>query len=242
MRPHDADDLVEPANDPRVLGTILSVDDSVGRLLAFLGTSKQLDNTIIVFMGDNGLLNGEHGMIDKRTMHEASIRIPLIVRYPGLTKTDAPKKVSQQVLTVDMAPSLLDLCGVKAPDKRHGRSWRHLVQTGSDPEWRRSFLYHYNYEKQFPYTPNVRGVRTDEWKYIHYPHGDGSPDKHLAELYDLKSDPEERHNLIAKPEHAAKLRELQAELNRLLLEVGVQQDKMPLDEGIKQQLPDQKIR
>ncbi len=223
-------------------GTILSVDDSVGRLTAWLAEHQQLDNTIVVFMGDNGLLNGEHGMVDKRTMHEPSIRIPLIVRYPGLTKSEAPKKIARQVLTVDMAPSLLDLCGVKAPEKLHGKSWKRLVQTGSDPEWRRSFLYHYNYEKQFPYTPNVRGVRTDEWKYIHYPHGDGQPDRHLAELYDLKSDPAERHNLIAKSEHAAKLRELQAELNRLLLEVGIQQDKMPLDEGIKQQLPDQKIR
>ena len=223
-------------------GTILSVDDSVGRLTRWLEQTKQLDNTLIVFMGDNGLLNGEHGMVDKRTMHEASIRIPLIVRYPGLTKTDAPKRIAQQVLTVDMAPSLLDLCGVKAPEKLHGRSWKRLVQTGSDPEWRRSFLYHYNYERQFPYTPNVRGVRTDEWKYIHYPHGNGSPDKHLAELYDLKSDPEERHNLIAKPEHAAKLKELQAELSRVMEEVGIQHDKMPLDEGIKQQLPDQKIR
>ena len=223
-------------------GTILSVDDSVGRLTAWLEQTKQLDNTIVVFMGDNGLLNGEHGMVDKRTMHEASIRIPLIVRYPSLTKANAPKKVAQQVLTVDMAPSLLDLCGVKAPEKLHGRSWRKLVQTGSDPEWRHSFLYHYNYEKQFPYTPNVRGLRTDEWKYIHYPHGDGSPDKHLAELYNLKSDPGERRNLIAKPEHEAKVKELQAELTRVMSEVGIVQDKMPLDEGVKQQLPDQKIR
>ena len=223
-------------------GTILSVDDSVGRLTAWLAEHKQLDNTIIVFMGDNGLLNGEHGMVDKRTMHEPSIRIPLIVRYPGLTKTDAPKKVSQQVLTVDMAPSLLDLCGVKTPEGLHGRSWKRLVQTGADPAWRKSFLYHYNYEKQFPYTPNVRGVRTDEWKYIHYPHGDDKPDRHMAELYNIKSDPEERHNLIANPEHAGKLRELQAELSRQLLEVGIEHDKMPLDEGIKQQLPDQKIR
>ena len=113
---------------------------------------------------------------------------------------------------------------------------------GGDPAWRHSFPYHYNYEKQFPYTPNVRGVRTDEWKYIHYPPGDGSPDKHLAELYHLKSDPEERRNLIAKPEHAGRVKELQAELIRVMAEVGLTDDKMPLDEGIKQQLPDQKIR
>ncbi len=223
-------------------GTILSVDDSMGRLTAWLTETRQLDNTIIVFMGDNGLLNGEHGMVDKRTMHEPSIRIPLLVRYPALTASDKPKKIAQQVLTVDMAPSLLDLCGVKAPNKLHGRSWKQLVQTGSDPEWRHSFLYHYNYEKQFPYTPNVRGVRTDDWKYIHYPHGDGKPDRHMAELYDLKHDPEERHNLIARPEHAARLKEMQTELSRVLADVGISADKMPLDEGIKQQLPDQKIR
>ncbi len=88
-------------------GTILSVDDSVGRVRAWLEETGQLDNTIIVFVGDNGLLEGEHGMVDKRTMHEPSIRIPMAVRYPGLTKE--PKVIEQQVLTIDMAPSLLEL-------------------------------------------------------------------------------------------------------------------------------------
>jgi N-acetylglucosamine-6-sulfatase len=222
-------------------GTILSVDDSVGRLIGHLKQTGQLDNTIIVFMGDNGLLNGEHGMVDKRTMHEPSIRIPLVVRYPALTAVDQPKRIAGMVLTEDIAPSLLDLCGSKIPAGLHGRSWKKLVQS-DDPAWRQSFLYHYNYEKQFPYTPNIRGVRTDRWKYAHYPHGDGKPDRHMAELYDLKDDPEERNNLIADPHSAGKLQELQAELARLMVEVGMTQDKMPLDEGIKQQLPDQKIR
>jgi N-acetylglucosamine-6-sulfatase len=222
-------------------GTILSVDDSMGRLVNWLEQSQQLDNTVIVFMGDNGLLNGEHGMVDKRTMHEPSIRIPLVVRYPGLTSINKPRKISQLVLTVDTAPSLLELCNVATPSGIHGRSWKSLIQSG-DPAWRHSFLYHYNYEKQFPYTPNIRGVRTDDWKYAHYPHGDGRPDRHMAELYDLKNDPEERRNLIADPASAGKLKELQAELDRLLTDLGITQDKMPLDEGIKQQLPDQKIR
>jgi len=91
--------------------TILSVDDSVGRLVAELKRRGELDRTVIVFMGDNGLLNGEHGMVDKRTMHEPSIRIPLVVRYPGLTPPARPRAVEQQVLTVDIAPSLLELCG-----------------------------------------------------------------------------------------------------------------------------------
>ncbi len=222
-------------------GTIQSVDDSVGQLVQALKDLGQFDNTIIVFMGDNGLLNGEHGMVDKRTMHEPSIRIPLAVRYPGLVPTGQVRVVEQQVLTLDVAPSLLELCGLPPLKNIHGRSWKKLVQSG-DRSWRKSWFYEYNYEKQFPYTPNVRGVRTDDWKYIHYPTGDGGPDRHLAELYDLKHDPEERHNLIGDPRHARKVKELQKELAGLMKTSGALPDSMPRDEGIKKELPDQKIR
>jgi N-acetylglucosamine-6-sulfatase len=222
-------------------GTILSVDDSVGRLYELLRASGQLDNTVIVFMGDNGLLNGEHGMVDKRTMQEPSIRIPLAVRYPGLVPPDKPRSIESMVLTEDVAPSILDLCQAPPLANIQGQSWKKLVQQG-DSQWRKSFFYEYNYEKQFPYTPNIRGVRTDDWKYIHYPTGDGNPDRHLAELYDLKKDPDERRNLIRDPSAQGKLKELQAELARLMQESGLSHDEMPLDEGIKQQLPDQKIR
>ena len=222
-------------------GTILSVDDSVGLLVKELEKRGELDRTIIVFMGDNGLLNGEHGMVDKRTMHEPSIRIPLIVRYPKLTDTKAPKKIDNLVLTVDMAPSLLELCDAPKLENIHGKSWVKMVQ-GDDPNWRKSFLYHYNYEKQFPYTPNVRGVRTDEWKFIHYPHGDDKPDRHLAELYNIKNDPEERVNLIKDAKYAGKITELKSELGKLKLELGLEKDAMPLDLGIGTALPDAKIR
>ncbi len=67
----------------------MSVDDSVGQIYSYLKTIGELDNTLIIFTTDNGLLEGEHGMVDKRTMHEASIRLPLVVRYPGLTAADA---------------------------------------------------------------------------------------------------------------------------------------------------------
>jgi N-acetylglucosamine-6-sulfatase len=102
----------------------------------------------------------------------------------------------------------------------------------------------YNCEKQFPYTPNVRAVRTDDWKYIRYPHGDGSPDKHRAELYDLKHDPDERLNLIDDPRHRKLVTQMQAELVRLMKASGLPpaRDRMPLDEGIRKELPDQKIR
>jgi N-acetylglucosamine-6-sulfatase len=222
-------------------GTILSVDDSVARLVGYLKEAGQLDRTIIVFLGDNGLLEGEHGMVDKRTMHEASIHIPLIVRYRELVKT--ARVIEPQTLTADIASSLLELCAAPPLAKSDGRSWVKLVRDG-DPAWRKAWFYEYNYEKQFPYTPNVRGVRTDEWKYIHYPHGDGGRDRHLAELYHIKDDPTERTNLINDPKYAATAVELKAELSRLMKETGLtpESDKMPLDEGIKKSLPDAKIR
>ena len=223
--------------------TLLSVDDSVGRLYNLLKQRGELDNTIIVLMSDNGILSGEHGMVDKRTAHEPSIRVVQLVRYPGLTPPDQPKVVEQQVLTLDVAPSLLQLCGAPALPDIHGQSWVRLVQRG-DLGWRTSWFYAYNYERQFPYTPNVRCVRTEKWKYTHYPHGDGSLDRHMAELYNIEFDPEERHNLIANPKYAAEVAALQTELMRLMAASGLtpQTDKMPLDEGIKQVLPDQKVR
>ena len=113
-----------------------------------------------------------------------------------------------------------------------------------DPDWRTSWFYEYNYEKQFPYTPNVRGVRTDEWKYIRYPHGDGSPDRHMAELYDLENDPEERHNLVRAADSSEVVSRLQAELARVMAVAGLtpETDRMPVDEGIKKELPAQNIR
>jgi arylsulfatase A-like enzyme len=223
--------------------TLLSVDDSVGRLYKLLEERGELDNTIIVFMSDNGILSGEHGMVDKRTSHEPSIRVVQVVRYPGLTPAHQPKVVEHQVLTVDVAPSILELCGAESLEDIHGSSWVKLVQRG-DWRWRKSFLYYYNYEKQFPYTPNVRCVRTDEWKYTRYPQGNGLPSRHMAELYNIEFDPEERYNLINRPKYAKVVKRMQRELQDVMKDVGLSEenDKMPLDEGIKQALPDEKIR
>jgi arylsulfatase A-like enzyme len=221
--------------------TIRSVDDSVGVLYRQLKEMGELDNTLFIFTADNGLLNGEHGMVDKRTMHEPSIRVPLVVRYPWLTPADKPKVIERMVLTLDFAPTIVELCGAPSMGDVHGMSWVKLAR-GDESGWRTRWYYEYNYEKQFPYTPNVRGVRTDEWKYVHYPHGDGSADRHKAELYDLKNDPGETTNLIDRPEYARRVKELKGELGWLIAAAGVDVDRMPVDEGIKAELPDQKIR
>jgi N-acetylglucosamine-6-sulfatase len=219
-------------------GTILSVDDSVGRLIRLLEQRGELENTIVVFMSDNGILAGEHGMVDKRTMHEPSIRIPMIVRYPALTPRELSRIVEQQVLTIDVAPSILELCGASPLEGIHGRSWVQLVRDG-DPTWRESWFYYYNYEPQFPYTPNVRALRTESWKYVRYPN---SPKPQVAELYDLQGDPDELVNLIGDPRQRTRAKSMHEELDRQLIAIGAWPDVMPLDEGIGQQLPDANIR
>jgi len=117
-----------------------------------------------------------------------------------------------------------------------GQSWKRLL-SGDSAGWRTAFFYQYNYEPQFPYTPNVRAIRTNRWKYIHYPHGDGGPDRYAAELYDLGNDPLETQNLISIAAHAQRLGELRDELHRLMQRHHALPDKPPLDEGIREVLP-----
>jgi N-acetylglucosamine-6-sulfatase len=219
--------------------TILSVDDSVGRVYQTLSEMGVLDDTLFIFASDNGMYLGEHGMTDKRGMHEGSIRVPLLARYPKLIK--AGTKVSEMVLNQDLAPSILDVCGAPGLGKVHGRSWKGLFD-GTESNWRKSWYYEYNFEDQFPYTPNVRGVRTDEWKYIRYPEGGDQPDKHMAELYNLAEDPEELNNLVNDPKYADKVVELREELHRLMEESGAFPDEMPLNPQMRTELPDASIR
>lgn len=216
------------------LGTLLSVDESVGFLYETLRDCGLLDETLIIFTSDNGFALGEHGRVDKRTMYEESIRVPLLARYPRLIRPGT--RVRQMVLNVDLAPSIMDICGAKPLEDIDGRSWRPLLR-GMRSAWRESFVYFYNYESEFPYTPNVRGVRTADWKYIRYPHGDNGPDRHKAELYHVFNDPLEIHNLVDDPRAANKLAELKKEYDRLLKRHKAMPDKMPLDGGIINALP-----
>jgi len=216
------------------LGCIASVDDSMGRIYQALRETGQLDNTLLVFTSDNGFALGEHGRTDKRTAYEESLRVPLLVRLPRLARPGTVLR--EMVLNLDLAPSILDICGAAPLPDADGRSWKRLLG-GDSAGWRTAFFYEYNYEPQFPYTPNVRAVRTDRWKYIHYPHGDAGPDRYTAELYDLAQDPLEMHNLISVPAHAERVRELSAELQQLMEKHHALPDRPPLDEGIKSTLP-----
>ncbi|MDX2149286.1 MAG: sulfatase [Bryobacteraceae bacterium] len=168
--------------------TLAGLDDSVGAVMNELEQKKLLDNTVVIYMGDNGFLFGEHGLIDKRCMYEPSMRVPMLAHWPGVK---AGTKIPQMALNLDIAPTILEAAGVKIPAAMHGRSLLPLFE-GKTDGWRREFLYEYNWERDFPQTPTVQGLRTDRYSLMQY-HGVWD----LDELYDIEADPQQRTNLLA---------------------------------------------
>jgi len=168
--------------------TMLAVDDSVGRVVDALDKMGLLDSTLIVYTSDNGFLFGEHGLIDKRTMYEPSIRIPMIAHCPDLFEGGQRKK--EMILNIDFAPTFLETAGMEIPASVQGRSFYKLL-TGEPIDWRTEFLYEYYWERSFPQTPTVLGVRTDKYKLMRF---HGVWDKY--ELYDIENDPHEKMNLL----------------------------------------------
>ncbi len=169
---------------------LMAVDESVGRIVAALKERGLLDSTLIVFTSDNGFQFGEHGLIDKRVMYEASIRVPLIAHCPELIP--AGRRCDEMILNVDFAPTFIELAGRSAPNSMHGRSFAPLLR-GEQVTHREDFLYEYFWERSFPQTPTVLGVRTKRYKFIQT---HGVWDRY--ELYDLQKDPHERHNLLGE--------------------------------------------
>jgi N-acetylglucosamine-6-sulfatase len=190
----------------RYLETLLGVDDSVGRVVDHLRRRGWLDKTIVLYMGDNGFAFGEHGLIDKRQAYEESMRVPMLMRAPGV---EGGTVIEQVVANIDVAPTMLEAAGLRAPGGLDGRSMLPLLREGDAP-WRTELLYEYFWERNFPQTPTVHALRGDRYKYIRY-HGLWDVD----ELYDLQEDPDEAQNLIASPEH----REIVAGMNRRLFEI-----------------------
>jgi N-acetylglucosamine-6-sulfatase len=192
----------------RYCETLLAVDDSVGRVLDVLREKNLLDSTLVIFLGDNGFLFGEHGLIDKRNAYEESMRVPLVMQCPELFKGGAV--VDQMVANLDIAPTILDAAGLVPPEKLDGKSFLPLAQ-GKDIPWRDALLYEYYWERNFPQTPAMHALRTDKYKYIHY-YGIWDTD----ELYDLQNDPHETKNLVRSPSHKKVLGELNDQLFAVL--------------------------
>jgi len=182
--------------------TLLALDDSVGSVLNTLEETGLDENSVMFYSSDNGFSLGEHGLIDKRQMYEESMRIPFLAYSPGLIKPGL--RISELVQNIDFAPTILDLAGIKTPEQMDGKSFVPLLK-GEKVEWRDEIYYEYFWERPFPHTPTVFGIRTNKYKYMTY-HGIWDID----ELYDIENDPDEKHNLIKNPE----LQELIKQLNK----------------------------
>jgi len=196
------------------LACVKAVDESVSRILDFLDKEGLADNTIVVCSSDQGFFLGEHGWFDKRWIFEESLRTPLMVRWPKVTK---PGSVNSNIVSLlDFAETFLDAAGVPIPSDMQGRSLMPLLKGVTPVDWRQSLYYHY-YE--FPVPHRVRphsGVITDRYKLVHYE----QPDVDDWELLDRQVDPLETKNFYRDPSYADTVKSLHAELNRLRREVG----------------------
>ena len=189
------------------LRCIASVDDNVGRLLAYLDESGMAKNTVVIYSSDQGFFLGDHGWYDKRWMYEESLRMPLIVRWPGVAEKGSVNE--HLVQNLDFAETFLGMAGVKPPADMQGESIVPLLKGEKPADWRESIYYHY---WEFPAVHMVHrhyGVRTDRYKLIYY---------YLLkewELFDLQKDPDELKSVYGEPAYADVVKELEAELKRL---------------------------
>ncbi len=188
----------------RYCETLYSVDAAIGRVLNYLDESGLAESTLVVYASDNGFYFGEHGFIDKRSMYEESMRIPLLVRCPEIIK--AGTKMPQVVQNIDFPSTFLDAAGLQPPPQMRGKSFLPIL-TQKETKWKDKIFYEYYWEHDFPQTPTMFGVRTDRYKYIFY-HGLWD----INELYDLQNDPQELNNLIRSPQHEQIAKELQKEV------------------------------
>jgi N-acetylglucosamine-6-sulfatase len=189
---------------------LMAVEEGIGRMLAALAEKRLLDDTLLIFAGDNGYFYGEHGLsFERRLAYEESIRMPLLMRYPRRIR--AGGNIDGFALGIDVAPTILDAAGVKIPTHIEGRSLAPLW-TGRPPNWRESLLIEYFSDRVFPRMANMgyQAVRTREWKYIHF-----TELKDMDELYHLGSDPYELRNRIADAGAQQALADLKSQLARL---------------------------
>ncbi len=178
-----------------------------------LERTGQLDRTFILFLGDNGYFFGEHALgPERRFAYEEGIRSPFVLRYPALANAGAT--VSELVLALDIAPTMVELAGGKPAARVQGRSLLPLLK-GRPSGWRRSFLIEYFTENAMSWLVGMsyKAVRSERHKLIHWVNRDG-----VDELYDLEHDPYELTNVIADARYASVAQELRAELARLVAE------------------------
>jgi N-acetylglucosamine-6-sulfatase len=189
----------------------------------YLKENGLLESTLIIYMGDNGFLFGEHGLIDKRNAYEESMRVPLLAYCPDMIKPGTV--IKDIVANIDIAPTLLNTAGLKGPSYMDGKSFLPQL-TGKSIPWRNELLYEYYWERNYPQTPTMHALRTNQYKYIHY-QGIWDTD----ELYDIVSDPYESKNLINEPSFSPIVNKMNNDLFELLKQTKGMYLPLNKDEG-----------
>ncbi len=199
----------------KFLRCVKGIDDNLGRLFRHLEETGEIDNTVIIYTGDQGFMLGEHDYQDKRWMYEESQRMPFLVRYPK--SIAAGQRIDTIVENVDYGPTMLEFAGADVPDSVQGRSFKSLLETGNEPDgWKQEAYYRYWMHMIHHDNPAHVGIRTKTHKLIYYygcNYDGGYRTPPGWELYDLANDPHETRNLFHDPDHA----ELAAELKRRLV-------------------------
>lgn len=200
-----------------------AIDENIGRLLDFLDTEGLTENTIVVYVSDQGYFLGEHGWFDKRVMYEEPLRMPFVIRYPK--EIPAGTRNDDIILNIDFAATLADYAGAQAPEGSQGESFRSNLHGKAPADWRGSM--YYRYWTHHPIRPAHIGVRDDRYKLIFF-YGDklgtkGSDDLATVpswEFYDLLEDPLEDRNAYSDPKYAPVIGEMKEEMLRLREQYG----------------------
>ncbi|MNT00063.1 Arylsulfatase [compost metagenome] len=189
------------------LSTSLSLDRNIGRTLDYLDKNNLAENTIVIYLSDQGFYMGEHGCFDKRFIYEESFRTPMVMRYPGVVKKGTTS--NDLVMNLDIAPTLLDAAGVAKPKDEQGESFLPLLKD-KKAKGRDAIYYHYYENGEHAVSPHF-GVRTKRYKLVRF------YDKVKSwELYDLKKDPNEINNLYGQKEYKKITEEMNIQLNKLI--------------------------
>ncbi len=175
------------------------VDTACGRVLDELRKQGELDRTLVIFTTDNGYFHGEHGLADKWYPYEESIRVPLIVRDPRLMASKQGATNDAMTLNVDLAPTILAAAGIHAPKTMQGRDMSPLYLAQSKPDWRTEFVYEHATIRNTEFIPSSEALVRKDVKYLLW------PDFKHEELFDLKADPHEEHNLAGDSAQKARL-------------------------------------
>jgi len=185
------------------------VDTTCGRLMDELRKQGVLDKTLVIFTTDNGYYHGEHGLADKWYPHQESIRVPLIIRDPRMPEAKRGNTSDAFTLNVDLAPTILGVTGVAAPERMQGRDLSALYLGDEDPKWRTEFFYEHPTIFNEGCIPASEALVRKDWKYMLW------PKQKVEQLFNLKTDPREEKDLIKSPEAAPVLEEMRKRFQEL---------------------------